>query len=296
MKDFLENQNIKINKRIEVEKIIDSFFEKFPEIAKKLIQTNQNLSNEEKKSFSENPDDPSQHELRWHQWGIITHTKMTEKAYKEQVPMYLENWKLKEKVTQYMSEQIDGVSKDQLLSIAILFHDLGKFAVRETKEGGTFSFKKHEIASGKIIRTQKFSKMIKQEYRLTDTQIEYIARCAELHYELGIMRDEAKKTEAGYTLSFIESNAYKNCIKNIMEANKGFELEIGLLYLADFLGKTDDIQIDDSIDNKLIRKTLEQKGINPKFFTAIKQLPISKEAVKTYLQIWAETKYSKKDI
>lgn len=78
----------------------------------------------------------SEHEQRWHRWGIITHTKMTEKSYCEEVPIYLEKRGLKEKVVQQMSKQIDKISKGQLLKIAILFHDLGKFTVREIKENG----------------------------------------------------------------------------------------------------------------------------------------------------------------
>lgn len=135
-----------ISKRPDTREIISSLWEKIPIIAKDLIQKSQDLSDERNKNFFENPDDVLEHEPNWHQWGVITHTKMFEKFYREEIPQYLEQWGVSDKVQQRMSEQIDGISKDQLLNIAILCHDLGKFTEQRLKreENGSISasFKK----------------------------------------------------------------------------------------------------------------------------------------------------------
>lgn len=294
MVENIENQQ-EIGKKMETKEIITSLWDKLPIIVKDLIQKSQDLSDERNKKFFENPDDPLEHAPNWHQWGIITHTKMFEKIYHEEIPQYLQQWGVSDKVRLQMSKQIDGVSKDQLLNIAIIFHDLGKFTERKFKHKKTASFKNHELASGNIIRTSKFSRMLKQEYELTNLQIEYIARCAELHYELAIIRDEAKKSDSGYTLIFAKSVAFQDRAKQLIKQYPNFQLEVGLLYLADSLAKTD-IRIQGNTDEQIesqnmsIQKTLNERGLNPKLIKAVKQLPINCAIVETYLKVWAETK------
>lgn len=296
MAENIENRP-EIGKKRETREIIASLWEKFPVIAKDLIQKSQDLSNERNKNFFENPDDFLEHEPNWHQWGIITHTKMFEKFYRKEIPRYLEQWGVSDKAKQKMSEQIDGINKDQLLNIAIPFHDLGKFTERKLKreEDGSLStsFKKHEAASGRIIRTPEFAGMLKQEYGLTDAQIEYIARCAELHYELSILRDEAKKSDFGYTLAFAKSNVFRDQAKQLMSQHPDFQLEVGTLFLADSLAKTD-VRIegdnDEQIDSQdaLVKETLTQRGLNSKLIKTVKQLPVNRAVAETYLKIWAE--------
>lgn len=287
-----------IGKQPETREITASLWEKLPTIAKDLIQKSQDLSDERNKNFFENPDDFLEHEPNWHQWGVITHTKMFEKFYREKIPQYLEQWGVSDKAQQQISEQIDGISKDQLLNMAVPFHDLGKFTERRLKreEDGSISasFKKHEAASGKIIRTPEFSGMLKQEYGLTDAQIEYIARCAELHYELGIVRDEAKKSDLGYTLAFAKSDAFRDRAKQLMAQHPDFQLEVGMLFLADSLAKTD-IRIEGNTDEQIesqdasVQEALKERGLNPKLIKAVKQLPINRAVAETYLKVWAET-------
>lgn len=227
----------------EAKAIIEKLWEKLPDIARDLISKSQDLSNPRNKNYADNPDDPLEHEPKWHQWGVITHTKMFEKFYREEIPEYLRQWGLQDIVGAKMSEQIDGMSKADLLNIAVPLHDLGKFTERKLKpdEKGevSVSFKKHEAASGRIIRTPEFTDMMKKEFGLTDAQIEYIATCAERHYELGIVRDEAKQSELGYTFAFAQSDIFKNRAKEIISKYPGFEYEVGLLFIADSLAKSE---------------------------------------------------------
>lgn len=282
----------------EAKDIVESLWQKLPEIAKDLIGRSQDVSIERNKLFLENPDSVSEHEPSWHQWGIITHTKMFEKIYREQVPEFLAEWGIKDKVDEQMSQEIDGMSKAELLNIAAPLHDLGKFTMRTLKpeEDGSMSasFKKHEADSGRIIRTPEFTQMMKLEYGLTDAQIEYIARCAELHFELGIVRNEAKKSEAGYTLAYANSDEYKQRAKQIMAEYADFQPEIGILFLADSFGKTEmqisaktDEEIEDQTD--AIKDALAEQHLSPKLSKAIKQVPVNKAVAATYLKTWAET-------
>ncbi|MEK7568403.1 MAG: hypothetical protein AAB498_02130 [Patescibacteria group bacterium] len=298
MTENIEGRQQETGKRLKTKKIMASIWEKFPVIAKDLIQKSQDLSDDRNKNFFENPDDFLEHEPNWHQWGIITHTKMFEKFYRKEISQYLKRWEVNDKSEIKMSEEIDGISKDQLLNMAIPFHDLGKFTERKLKreDDGSISasFKKHETASGKIIRTPEFSGTLKQEYGLTDAQIEYIARCAELHYELGIIRDEAKKSDMGYTLAFARSDVFKERAKQLMALHPDFKLEVGMLFLADSLAKTD-IGVEGDTDEQIesqdssIKETLQKRGLNPKLIKAIKQLPVNRAVVETYLKVWAET-------
>lgn len=291
-----------VGNKVEIETTIDALWKKLPEIASGLISESQDLSVERNRLFQENPDSSSEHEPNWHQWGVITHTRMFEKAYRDEIPGHLKQWEVNDRATQKMAELVDGNSKDQLLNIAIILHDLGKFTERKLKsdESGhiSASFKQHEAASGRIIRSPEFSQMLKTAYGLTDGQIEYIAKCAELHFELGVVRDEARKTEAGYTLAFAQSDAFKNRAKQIMGQHGDYQLEIGLLFLADSLAKTDiriEAENDQEIDSQdaQIADILQQRELNPKLIGAVKQLPVNLAVAETYLKMWAQTEREK---
>jgi len=222
---------------------------------------------------------------------------MFEQAYHTEIPRYLEEWGLSGAVTTHLSESIDGKSKAELLNIAIPLHDLGKFTMRtlETKDDGqaSQSFKKHEADSGRIVREPEFITMMKSEYGLTDAQIEYIARCAELHFELGVVRNEAKKTDIGYTIAFATSDQFHDTAKEIMQKYPDFALEVGLEFLADNLAKTD-IRIPASTDDEVEQfagqgeDEIEKRQLNPKLINAVKQMPTNIAIAREYLKIWKE--------
>jgi len=293
-KQFGERQE-NSRKKPEINQIIDNLWDALPALASDLIARNQDLSIPKNKRFQENPDDPSEHEPNWHQWGIITHTKYFERFYREEVSRKIKEWDINDAVSEHMNEEIDGVSKEGLLNIAVPLHDLGKFTERTLEEDSgeiKQSFKKHEAASGRIIRGELADKM-RDEYNLTSAQIEYIARCAELHYELGKVRDKGKKSEFGYTMRFAESDEFREHAKDIMDEYKDFAPEVGLLFLADSLAKTDirlPVQTDDDIENQdeAIKKTLMERELNPKLIRGVKQLPVNVHVAKHYLQQWAE--------
>jgi len=280
----------------ETDKIVNSLWEKFPEIAKRLIRESQDMTDPKNQSFFENPDAASEHETNWHEWGIITHTKNFEKKYREELPGLFAKWGIFEKIRKALNNEIDGVKKNDLLNIAAVLHDLGKFTQRKLtrKEDGAISvsFKTHEVASGRIIRSPKFLEMLKTNYGLSEPQIEYIARCAELHYELGIFRDKMKGISRDYTIAFAKSGEFKKEVKDMLSHYGSFSPEIGILFLADSLAKTSiniSVEDDEGIEaaDAMIKRELEKRGLPQKLLKAVKNAPVNCRVGEEYLKIWA---------
>jgi hypothetical protein len=118
-----------------------------PKIAVNLIKQNKHLPNSAKVNFINNLDNPAEHTPQWHQYGIITHG-IRSQYYLQSAPIYLKEWNIGDVVEGKLQKEVDGIAKGQLLHIAALLHDIGKF-IAKTKEG----FKEHEVYSGQAIRT-----------------------------------------------------------------------------------------------------------------------------------------------
>jgi hypothetical protein len=161
-----------------------------------------------------------------------------------ELSMYLRQAGLDEAFVRYMQEEIDGRSKFELFVLSIPFHDLGKFA-RSFSKGSAGpgwdvikpDYSDHEKISGRLIREPPAVYELLAAQGLTDRQIEYIARCAELHFEFGHVRNAAKKTAVGYTLGFIGSVEMDRSIEQVLFERPGFGVEISAYFLVDSLGK-----------------------------------------------------------
>lgn len=70
-------------------------------------------------SFAENPDFPEEHEPRWHQWGILTHTKKFAEYYRTEAQANLKSMGIDEKVAALLAERIGDWSKEDLLKISM---------------------------------------------------------------------------------------------------------------------------------------------------------------------------------
>ena len=272
--------------KIETPEIVASLLEKLPALGKDIIASSLDLSIPENQRFFEQPDAVEEHSPKWHQWGIVSHSKMFGKMYQEQIPKYLEQFGAAEFVDQTLSEDIDGRSRRELISIGGALHDLGKFSrrkIRKEKDGTTsYTFKEHEYESGKLIRSEAVSQILKTEYGLSDAQVEYVARCAELHFELGSVRAEAFHSPLGLTEEYAHSQMYRDRIAKIKEQFSGFETEIGVLFLADTLSKTEFLQVEGA------EEIIKQKGLNPDLMITVKQLPTTTLMVETYFKVLEE--------
>lgn len=232
------------------DEIIQSITTKLPGLASDLVRKYQDMSLPANQTFAEHPDDPLQHETHWHEFGIITHSKRFLEALETIVPRYLTEWGLKDPADRILNEKIDGYTKWQLLQVTALLHDIGKFTARTAR-----GFRDHEIHSGKLLRDDLYDFLLQQG--LTPRQIEYIATCAETHFELGKVR---RKVRGHYTLQFTASEEFKRLARTIISEHPSVALEIGLIFVADSEGKT-------TAPNA--------------------QLPVNVAAARAYLEIWA---------
>jgi hypothetical protein len=272
---------------IHTENIVQQLLDKLLEIARLVIE-----DRPENKNFKSNPDDPKEHVVQWHQFGIITHTKVFSQVYKKNAQDYLKGWNLDSKVKLKLTEQIDGKSKEELLHISIVFHDLGKFARNFEEKNGSlrYNFYGHEAKSEKLIKEDKnIYNLLSETYKLTSLQIEYIGRCAGLHFELGKVRDAIRRTDKGYTIAFANSEACQQSCKEIANGYPEYNVEIGILYLCDSLAKTD-VRIDADTDEEIAEQTeiieqiIKERKLNPQLIGAIKQLPVNLAIARKYFE------------
>jgi hypothetical protein len=160
------------------------------------------MSDPANRSFAASPDDPAEHAPEWHQYGILTHSAKFGDALAEQIPAYARQWGVADPVDAALAVEIDGLAKRQLLQIVALVHDVGKFTARTVRRrpGGSVStsFTGHERDSGRIVRNDLAPVLSRSG--LGAAHIEYVATCAELHFELGKVRRTAKDA-GGYTIA-----------------------------------------------------------------------------------------------
>ncbi len=269
--------------------IIEKLHLYLEEMAKDIIRQNLDLSIKENQDFLNNPDDVNHQKPEWHQFGIITHTKMVEKAFREELPVYLNRWGIRDIIERHLNEEIDSIKKRDLFIMTIILHDTGKFKVRTMKKKNgliKYSFKPHEKASGEIIRSVKH--ILKKNFFLTEGHIEYIARCAELHFELGLLRYTGKDSKTGFNREFIDSEVFKNTVLECISKNPDFKWEIGLFFLADTLGKID-IRINDennSDEIEIAKKEIERKKLYAGIINGVLQLPVNLAAAEEYFKLF----------
>ncbi|MBO7491670.1 MAG: hypothetical protein J6T59_04440 [Bacteroidales bacterium] len=277
------NQNLLI-----IPRVMEEAFEFLKNNASKFIK-----DTPENQSFIANPDAPAEHKPKWHQFGIITHTRKFAYHYDHTLPQYLKEWGLCKKMNVYLDDEIDRISKNDLLRLSIPFHDLGKFTGRFIKmENGqpNAHFNGHEKLSEELIRGNRDVRQFFVSQGLTDLQIDYIAQCAGLHYELGKIRDIPKKRGEKFTIAFIQSQECKDYCLTSMKEHPGFKVEMGILYICDSLAKTDIIieaESDEEIAAKSdeVAKMVSEKGLHPKLSNAIMQLPVNIAFAHRYLSL-----------
>lgn len=288
-----------------------ALFSRLPEFASSMMAKHVDASNPRNTAYIDNPDSPAEHSPNWHQWGVITHTKMFGLAHDKDVNRLLQKWGLKRQVDQHLSQEIDGQPKRDLLRAAVALHDLGKFTHRtfEDESDGTYkaTFTDHEAKSGELIREPGFVDGLKRDYNLTDNQIEYIAKAAELHFQLGILRSKAKQL-GNYNMEFPRSPEFPALAREQMQQHPDMALEMGLLFMGDSMAKTN-IRISANSDEEIedqhgdIEQMIAQRlaalpdthKFNPKLIRAVKQLPVNLEVGRRYLETWAADQQSQPD-
>lgn len=268
----------------------EELLEDLPEIAKSIIK-----SCPENIEFKNNPDSPREHERKYHQYGIITHTNELLDFYVSDCPKAFEKWGIKDKVDEKLGEIIDGKNKAELLEIAMVFHDIGKFE-REFKlnvSTGKIDFpdyKNHESKSEGLIRSNEMiQNILKKKHGLTENQIDYIAKAAGLHYKLGNARNSVKENGGKYNLAFANSEECKTICEEIAKQYPEYMEEIGIMFFCDNMAKTDFLtgaDDDKEIEGlmKDIKKDLNDYKVNERIMTGVKQTPINLAVAEKYMK------------
>ncbi len=219
----------------DIPSIVRRIDDALPEMARAVIRAHLDLDDESNRAFLSDPDGREQHQTHWHQWGIITHTRIFLRHFDIDIPRYLRDWDLWEQADRELSVRIDGASRWSLLRISILLHDIGKFAAR-TRGRQTFHFMRHESVSGEIVRNE----LELDQFELTPAQIEYVALSAEDHFVLGHLRKRAR-ADGVFDTVFTESRTFVGLAEVIKQRHPFDYVEIGVLFLGDSLAKTDPI-------------------------------------------------------
>lgn len=204
-----------------------------PALARAVIQTHLDEGRRDTRDFLAHPDAREQHQTRWHQWGIITHTRTFLRHFDDDVPRLLREWRLCDVADAFLRRPIDGVPRWDLLRVTVLLHDIGKFGARVPGRD-RYHFTGHERLSGSIIREE----MDLRGYGLTADQAEYVARTAEDHFVLGLIRKRARE-EAAYDMAFVSGPLFPGIALDIKHAHPEDFVEIGILFLGDSLAKAD---------------------------------------------------------
>lgn len=278
--------------------VAQNLYRELPDIAKSLITVHLDMSEPANVAFAVNPDDYLQHSPNWHQHGVVTHSREFARAMKETIPQYLQQWGLEEPANLVLNEEIDGVQKRELLELASLLHDVGKFTARTLDEYDHDSgevhvhFDDHEEHSGNIIRSVLREPL--SALGLTENQVLYIARCAELHFELGKVRRVAK-ANGGYTMAFVDTREFREAAQEIIDKNPDFALEVGMQFIADNLSKSEVRSngiTDGGIESQReqLVAAIAQRGLNPRLISQALQMPVNFKVARTYLAQWATTK------
>ena len=265
-----------------------SLLNSLPELAKIIIE-----ERSENDNFKRNPDDPQEHDLSWHQFGIITHTRKFCEFHQTKSQEYFRQWGIDKEVNRNLSKQIAKKTKAELLGISIPLHDLGKFTRSFKERDGKLmpDYNGHWEKSEKLImENEQIRNLLQETCGLTNSQVVYVARCAGLHYELGKVRGQAERSDSQYTIAFVESKQCRQACDEIAPKYPEFKEEIGIMFLGDSLAKTDiaiDANTDQGIENQTeqIKQIIQKQGLNDKLVAAVKERPVNIAVAKTYLKL-----------
>jgi len=240
--------------------------------------------------FRRNPDSIQENNPLWHQYGIITHSLHVLKAYHQELPSILRAESLQESIRQHFRGTIEGTEKAKLFEIAVVLHDLGKFMrTIDWQEGKAISnHNNHEAKSEEIIRTNGTVQQALKEQSLTKAQIDYISRCAGLHYKLADLREYAKG-RSGFNFAFLESPECCKGFQDIFARFPDYAIEIGVFFIVDTLGKCE-LRTNASNEEELAQEKprivaeTKSKGLPAELATATIQFPVNIKAGLNFLR------------
>ena len=260
----------------EIRKVSIILDEILPDLIKE-IATNYNVG-----KFQENPDFLEERIVKWHQFGLLTHTRNVKKAFCNEAPNLIKRWGLETKLKERLNHKVLESTKYDLFDISIIFHDLGKIICYKNSSKNRF----HESESANLIN---YFKNRLNKLGLSDSSINHIKRYVQTHDIVGKeIRDKLTETE-NFSFSNLSKDSTKYLCEKIAKKYSEIDLEIGFYFLCDSLGKTDlrinakdDLEL--SISKESIVKLIKQRDLNPKINYAANQLPLNIKLAEVYLK------------
>jgi len=216
---------------------------------------------------------------KYHYWGIVSHSIMAMLFLWETKEM-VAGWGHMEKVKVRLKERVDNNTKTDLLRLALVLHDVGKFAVRylQWRDGELiYRFQGHEKASGEVIRTDLRARL--REWGLTEDEVEYVARLAEKHYELARVREDY---EGQYDWDYVQSASATAKLGELRDEHLDIDIEIGLMFLADSLAKTKYHAVTPEAAQEIISSGIVDP---PEHVAAVMTVPVNVDLAKKYFSL-----------
>ncbi|MEK6935689.1 MAG: hypothetical protein AABW67_02795 [Nanoarchaeota archaeon] len=231
--------------------------------------------------FQENPDFLEERLVKWHQFGLLTHTRNVKRAFYEEAPKLINSWGLENKLKERLNQKVSESTKYELFDISITLHDLGKIICYYNSSKNRC----HEEESANLIKY--FEKRL-INLGLSPNSITKITRYIKTHDVVGKeIRDNL--TETGkFSFSRLLESSTKHLCQKIAKKYSDVDLEIGFYFLCDSLGKTDlRINAKEDLDilssKESVIKIIKQRNLNQKIIYAANQLPLNVKLAEVYL-------------
>ena len=233
--------------------------------------------------FENNPDLQEARLSAWHQYGLLTHTKLARHMWKTKGQDHLIKAGV-ERVVATLDVQVGAFYKQELFEASILLHDLGKIPVYGEKREN----RQHEDISGKLLEYRPIARILNL-HDVNEEEKQYILRCITTHAVLGKKIRDRLVSLHEYTLDSIHTSNTRSLCKGVAEKYSDVQIELGLFYLCDSLAKTG-IHIRANTDAELegqrerVRQKLREENLPPELQAAVLQLPVNVLLAQTYLQ------------
>ncbi len=259
-------------------KVAEILEEELPTIIKKISEEHGI------KPYIENPDFLEERLEKWHQFGLLTHTKKVRKAFLCDLEPLLKNWGIYEKIRIPLEEKIENIKKKDLFEMSIPLHDLGKIISYLDKRKN----RNHEALSRDLIY-EDFLKNKLKSFGLCRNHLNQIANYILFHDVIGKeIRDELNR-EGKLSLEYISRGYVNDLCEKVSARYANIKSELGIFFLCDSLGKTD-IKINANTDKEIMRQeleiieTLKKEGLPSKLKYAVIQSPLTIKLAEIYLQ------------
>ncbi len=210
---------------------------------------------------------------KWHQYGLLEHSRKVRETYLGEANDFLTRWDLYDRVQRYLAEGIEGRTKKELFEVSIPLHDLGKILCLDL----IGEDRAHEQQSV-ILMCEELAKKRLVHFGIAGQQLEYVKGCVENHEIIAKQIRRGLRHLGKFELEYVRGEEVRQRCLSVL-VNNPFKVEAGLFFLCDTLGKTEVRSLEE------FKRLFRQKNLAPELQNAVRQLPVSLELAKVYLSL-----------